>query len=297
MVGGQCRPSTAIRKISHFQILTQVLGFLTEYACFRGKDGHNAIFENTEDRMQNTEGRIAHSGLSRLSSAQEHITGLDDSILLLVRFKIGERLRFLSHAETLRVFQRACARARINIQHTQGFNPHPRLSLPLPRPVGVESDDELLCMRVVCALDEQRAADYEVQIKTSLSEQLPEGFELLSVSIAKADTSFVPSSATYVLPVRPQCVTADLKARIKQVLASESLRLERKTGPESLKSKTLDVRGFLESIELEDSCVTVRCNICPTGSIRVEEILQLLELNIEKLAAPIRRTSVQWNSD
>lgn len=235
--------------------------------------------------------------LCRLSSAQEHIIGLDDSILLLVRFKIGGRLRFLSHAETLRVFQRACARAGVNIQHTQGFNPHPRISLPLPRPVGVESDDELLCIRVVCAPNELEAAAYEMQISSSLSEQLPEGFELLSVSIAKAGTSFVPSSATYVLPVRRQCVAEDLKARIKQVLASESIRLERKTGPESWKSKTLDVRGFLKSIELEDSCVIVRCNVSPAGSIRVEEILQVLELDVEKLAAPIRRTSVQWNGN
>ncbi len=171
------------------------------------------------------------------------------------------------------------------------------MSLPLPRPVGVESDDELLCMRVVCAPNEPCDVDFEMRLKTSLSEQLPEGFELLSVNIAKADTSFVPSSATYVLPVRPQCVTADLKARIKQVLASQSLRLERKKIPESLKSKTLDVRGFLKSIELEDSCVIVRCNVSPAGSIRVEEILQLLELDVEKLAAPVRRTSVQWNSN
>ena len=163
--------------------------------------------------------------------------------------------------------------------------------------MGVESDDELLCIRVICAPHEPRDADFEMQVRTSLSEELPEGFELLSVSIAKADTSFVPSSATYVLPVRPQCVTAELKARIKQVLASESLYLERKTGPESLKYKTLDVRGFLKSVELEDSCVIVRCDTSPAGSIRIEEILQLLELDVEKLAAPIRRTSVQWNNN
>jgi hypothetical protein len=107
----------------------------------------------------------------------------------------------------------------------------------------------------------------------------------------------VPKSVIYVLAVRPQCVTGDLKARIKQVLASESICLERKTDPESLKSKTLDVRGFLESIELEDSCVIVRCDISPAGSIRIEEILQLLELDVDKLAAPVRRTSAQWNSN
>lgn len=281
-------------QISRFYV--HVSAFLVENDCFRGKNGHNPIFENTADRMQNTEGRILYSDLCCLSSAKEHIKNLDDSNLLLVRFRIGGSLRFLSHAETLRVFQRACVRADIPIQYTQGFNPHPKMTLPLPRPVGVESDDELLCIRVSCTSNEQQAVDYETQIKTQLSEQLPEGLELLSVSVTKAGRSFLPGSATYVLPVRREYLTSDLKRRIKHILASESLPIERKTGPENLKFKTLDVRGFLKSIELEDGCIIVQCKISPAGSIRVEEILQLLELDVAKLSAPLRRTSVQWNN-
>ena len=167
----------------------------------------------------------------------------------------------------------------------------------MPRPVGVESDDELLCIRVSCASNEQQAVDYEAQIKERLCEQLPEGLELLSVSVTKAGRSFLPGSAIYVLPVRPEYVTSDLKTRIKYILASESLSIERKTGPENSKFKTLDVRGFLKSIELEDGCIIVQYKISPAGSIRVEEILQLLELDVAKLSAPIRRTSVQWNSN
>ena len=76
------------------------------------------------------------------------MAALDDISLLVIKFKIGGNLRFLSHAQTLMVFRRACIRAGIKIQYSQGFNPRPRLSLPLPRPVGVASDDELLCLRV-----------------------------------------------------------------------------------------------------------------------------------------------------
>ncbi|MBN2271219.1 MAG: DUF2344 domain-containing protein, partial [Sedimentisphaerales bacterium] len=63
---------------------------------------------------------------------------------MLLKFRIWGNLRFLSHAETMKVFQRACARAGLDVAHTEGFNPRPRLSLPLPRSVGVESDEELL---------------------------------------------------------------------------------------------------------------------------------------------------------
>ncbi|MHC4488481.1 MAG: hypothetical protein ACYS9C_02770, partial [Planctomycetota bacterium] len=56
----------------------------------------------------------------------------------------------------------------------------------------------------------------------------------------------------------------------------------------------VDVRGFLESIELDERGIVVECKISSAGSIRVEEILKLLELDVENLAAPIRRTNVQF---
>ena len=247
--------------------------------------------------MQNMDGRILRAGICHLSSAQEHITGLDDSVLVLIRFKIGGSVRFLSHAETLKVFQRACVRAGMNIQYTQGFNPRPRLSLPLPRPVGVASKDDLLCVRMVRDPSESRTADCESRIQARLSEQLPEGFELLSVSVAEAGSSFQPRSAIYVLPVCREYLTDALQARIKHVLESESLKLDRRIGPErqDAKFRSVDVRSFLKSIQLEGDCVVIECTISPVGSIRVEEILQLLELDVDKLSAPVRRTSVQWH--
>jgi hypothetical protein len=41
----------------------------------------------------------------------------------------------------------------------------------------------------------------------------------------------------------------------------------------------------------------VECRISPAGSIRVDEIVGLLELDEGKLAGPIRRTDVQWLSN
>ena len=95
--------------------------------------------------------------------------------LLVIKFRIGGLLRYLSHAETLRLFERACVRAGINLQYSQGFNPHPRLSLPLPRPVGVDSDDELLTLKVHWELNPGAEQLKEQSIKDALSAQLPEG--------------------------------------------------------------------------------------------------------------------------
>jgi len=221
---------------------------------------------------------------------------------VLIKFSVRGAIKFVSHAEMLKVFQRACARAGLKVQHSQGFNPHPRLSLPLPRPVGVESDDELLCIWLNGKFNYQSPINnYQSLIKTRLSEQLPEGCELLSVSLAKTKRAVQPRSATYMVPVQPEWINDKLRARIDSVLASEALITKRRiTSTESKiknrksKIKTLDVRPFLESIELDNRGILVKCDITSAGSIRVDEILELLEIDIEKLTAPVKRTNVQW---
>ena len=208
----------------------------------------------------------------------------------MVRFRIGGSPRFLSHAETLRVFQRACVRAGLPIRHTEGFNPHPKLSLPLPRPVGVESEDELLSVRVVGEPDTS-------PIERELASQLPEGCELLSVSIARPGDSFQPRAAAYVLPVCPERLDETLRATVAQVMARESIELQRSMDDSGLRVKTVEVRDFLKSIELDDRGIIVECRISPVGSIRVDEILELLGVSETELSGPIRRTCVQWGRD
>jgi len=221
-------------------------------------------------------------------------------MLLAIRFKVEGSLRFLSHAETLKLFQRACVRAGLAIRYSEGFNPRPKLSLPLPRPVGVESDEELLCLRVARdPLTEDPAADEqrESRIKEALARQLPEGCELISVGAAGAGVSFVPRSAAYVFSVQPEYLTEELEATIERLLSSENLPVRRVMDEGKTKFKNVDVRSFLKSIKLDDSSIIVECAISPAGSIRVEEILMLLGLDEGKLAGPIRRTSVQWQND
>lgn len=224
---------------------------------------------------------------------------------VLVKFKVLGSLRFLSHSETVNVFQRACIRAGIKLQYSEGFNPRPRLSLPLPRSVGVESDDELLCLRLAAiqstsnteTRNSKPSLDTE-QLKVELAKQLPNGIELLSVSTSKKKESFQPSAATYVLYIQPEHANKQLKTRIERILASESLNIDRQAHAKNTKSKSVDVRPFLKSVEFDNNRgIVIECKISSAGTIRVEEILKLLGLDTEKLAAPIRRTSVQWQAN
>ena len=55
---------------------------------------------------------------------------------------------YISHLDLLRTVQRAFPRTELEIKHSQGFHPHPIISIVLPLPVAQSSDCELLDFEV-----------------------------------------------------------------------------------------------------------------------------------------------------
>ena len=191
-------------------------------------------------------------------------------------------MRFLSHAETLALFQRAISRAGVQIAYSEGFNPHHKMSLVLPRSVGVESDDETLCLWL-------KEGQTEIDVE-SLKAELPAGIEIISVETRQLKNIPEPVSARFIMKVRTNDI---ILKRIADTLAAEMVVVDRRTGEDS-RTKAVDVRPFIESIEAESDHVVVDCKISPAGTIRVDEILGLLQLRTADLDGPVRRTRVQW---
>ncbi len=186
------------------------------------------------------------------------------------------------------MFQRALARADIPIEYSQGFNPHQKLSLPLPRSVGLEVDEDMLCVKV-------KAAGFNTgDFKTRLLAQIPAGCEILNV--AQSDMAGKPVGAIYVLEVLKDFFDENLKSRIGYVLAKDSISLQRQID-EKGRIREVDVRPYLGAINVKGTCIEVQCIISPAGSIRVDEILELLGLDVAKLAAPVRRIKINWQTN
>ena len=59
-------------------------------------------------------------------------------------FSKADTAKFISHLDLMRTFQRSFLRAGIAIKHTEGFNPHAFVSIPLPLSVGYSSQCEIL---------------------------------------------------------------------------------------------------------------------------------------------------------
>ena len=55
-----------------------------------------------------------------------------------------QQASYISHLDVMRTFQRVFPRAGLSIRHSNGFHPHPILSIVLPLPVGQSSECEIL---------------------------------------------------------------------------------------------------------------------------------------------------------
>lgn len=63
---------------------------------------------------------------------------------LRIVFRKGERMRFISHLDVLRYWERSLKRAEIPIKYSEGFTPHPKLTFAAPLPLGFIGENELL---------------------------------------------------------------------------------------------------------------------------------------------------------
>lgn len=91
---------------------------------------------------------------------------------LRFRFEKLGRAKYISHLDLMRTFQRAFIRAGLDIKHTEGFNPHPHISIVLPMRLGCESECEYLDAELI-----EPCGD----IPERLNSVLPEGIRVVSV--------------------------------------------------------------------------------------------------------------------
>jgi len=85
------------------------------------------------------------------------------------------RAKYISHLDLMRAMSRAVRRAGLPIWYTEGFNPHPYLSFPLPLPLGQEGLREAMDLRLL----EDMPLD---EIAGRFDGVLPEGIELLGAA-------------------------------------------------------------------------------------------------------------------
>ncbi len=193
---------------------------------------------------------------------------------LRLRFSRGEGLSFLSHLDLVRLWERAFRRARVPLAYSQGFTPHPRISLAAPLPIGVTSEAELMDVWLTKWLPPN-------SFLALVRMQLPQGISLDEVWMLGLNIPSLQSQvrwAEYRVELETERGREEVEGTIRSLLSATELPWHhmRDTGP-----RHYDLRSLINDLWLvscEDSkCVLgmrLRCDM--SGSGRPEQVTAAL---------------------
>lgn len=143
---------------------------------------------------------------------------------LRIRYAKRGRLRFTSHRDFGRAFERAIRRAGLPIAFSSGYSPHPKISYAGASPTGAASEAEYLEIGLTHRRDPE-------QVRRDLDDALPTGLDLVDIVVAgegsqsladRLEASEWEITLTGTAPEQAARAVADF-------LAAESIEVERMT--------------------------------------------------------------------
>ena len=211
-------------------------------------------------------------------------------------------LRFISHLDVQRLFERALRRAEIPISYTEGFNPRPKMQWLMPLPLYYESNFELMHLEL-----SQYVKDLDLQVR--LNKQLPAEFQLQSVKnvdLSKnlpniENVKFLYKALTY-NPKVWEKYTREAKTVVDSFLAQKSLILKvfkKQKDSKDLTEKQLDIRPKVERISILNFS-PMEMELVLLGNTRAELVLDYITkeilngVEINNLQSSIPEWQVNW---
>ncbi|MBE6939483.1 MAG: DUF2344 domain-containing protein [Ruminococcaceae bacterium] len=162
---------------------------------------------------------------------------------------------YISHLDLLRTIQRAFPRTELEIRHSQGYHPHPIISIVLPLPVGQSSVCELVDFEVTQTTDGSGIAE-------KLNTGMPAGLKVLDCYEAKRPVRELAALEAALELEYDQGVPAGACAKLQELFGRDQLVIQKRTKRKELAD--VDIAPMIHSVELTEESH----RIC--GKVRVQ---------------------------
>ncbi|KPU27862.1 radical SAM protein [Caloranaerobacter sp. TR13] len=196
-----------------------------------------------------------------------------------VKFSKKDEMKYISHLDLMRLFQRAFRRAGIPVRYSQGFNPHPKFSLATALPIGVTSDGEYMDVELENDIDKD-------EFIKRLNDVLPRGVRILSSKYIKTGKSLMSliEWSDYVIEF---CTTdgiskEDMENCIREILKKDEIYIKKvkiKNKKETIKE--VDIRSSIKNLNLlvvEDKRIIIRTTLKSgsKGNLKPKYIIDII---------------------
>lgn len=175
------------------------------------------------DQHGNTGEATAHNEKRRHAPNGKQGTANDrPACSMRIRFVRGESVKFLSHLDLMKVFERAVRRSGLPVSYSKGFNPHPQMVLGLPLSVGMTSECEHADFQLDAEIEPAEFID-------RLNGSLPEGIRATAAAFnnSKKNIMATVKRADYEIEVFTDKVLTyeDASRGLAEMLKRESIRV------------------------------------------------------------------------
>lgn len=187
-----------------------------------------------------------------------------------LRYSKTELLRYVGHLDMLHHWERILRRAELPLAFSQGFSPHPLISLAAPLPVGQESQAEYLEL-------ELREPMEPAALLAAIGETLPAGLRAARATTVPAATKPIMGLVRYADYQLRGPQVADMQPTLQEFLSTAAFTL---TVMRKGVAKEVDIRPLVRAASINSDILTTCLATGSTGNLRPEDLIRALHADV-----------------
>lgn len=197
-----------------------------------------------------------------------------------IMFKKTGNMQYISHLDLVRTMMRTVMRAGMPLWYSEGFNPRPKLTFATPMSVGLQSQCELLDIKInqdVCT----------ESLKNALNANLTDEIYVTDVYFPVRKLSELAYSS-YIIKIHTSCAGDALACRINTLLSSSPVTVLKKS---KAGDRNTDISDCIKSVNtvFDGSDIVIETVLCSSSAdfINPEYIITFLKNECGILSGPL----------
>ena len=194
---------------------------------------------------------------------------------ILCKFTKLGYLKFISHLDLVDLFQRTLFQNKVDVKFSEGFNPHPRMSIAYPLPLGIESNSEYMEIYLNSKID---LKDFLIK----MNERLPQGIKIVEAKYDDDESiSNKVKSVVYAFKLLHTFYDKNkdiyIAKELDKVNAMDIVEIERKRkkGKRRIFVKE-NAKDYLNRLELKDEAIYAYIKMSENGSLKPALVFDIL---------------------
>lgn len=194
---------------------------------------------------------------------------------ILCKFTKLGYLKFISHLDLVDLFQRTLFQNKVDVKFSEGFNPHPRMSIAYPLPLGIESNSEYMEIYLNSRID---LKDFLIK----MNERLPQGIKIVEAKYDDDESiSNKVKSVVYAFKLLntfyDKNKDIDLAKELNKINDMDIVEIERKRkkGKKRIFVKE-NAKDYLNRLELKDDAIYAYIKMSEQGSLKPALVFDIL---------------------